>query len=146
MKGTAEDLRRLSESEQVARYVERYGLVMVTNLRGFGLVGRGEDGAPRMLEKVELGKSEAEFWAAADHPRIFAEERGTGLTEFEGVSVTYLELVAPLLVLSMQGEGPIASRIPPGALALADEPLPLDSEPGLQMLRDVLRPLRFAIS
>ncbi len=39
-----------------------------------------------------------------------------------------------------------ASRVPAGALRVADGPLPLDDGEGLERLLDVLRPLRFAIS
>ena len=35
VKGTADDAFAVAASEQVARYVERYGLVLVTNLRDF---------------------------------------------------------------------------------------------------------------
>ena len=44
VKGTSDDAFAVAESEQVARYVERYGLVLVTNLRDFVLVGRDARG------------------------------------------------------------------------------------------------------
>ncbi|MHB1323948.1 MAG: hypothetical protein ACYCXZ_06355 [Coriobacteriia bacterium] len=44
VKSPTEDARVTAEGDQVARYVERYGLVLVTNLRDFVLVGRSADG------------------------------------------------------------------------------------------------------
>ena len=83
VKGTADDAFAIAASEQVARYVERYGLVLVTNLRDFVLVGRAADGTGvRELESCRLATSEAAFWARVATPRKFAEDAGEGLTEF----------------------------------------------------------------
>jgi hypothetical protein len=83
VKGTGDDIFGIAESEQVARYVERYGLVLVTNLRDFVLVGRNPNGLGACtLESCRLAKSEAVFWAKTDQPRKYAEEAGEGLTEF----------------------------------------------------------------
>src|SRR5688572_1542349 len=43
VKSPAEELDAIARSEQVTRYAETYGQVLVTNLRAFALVGR-EDG------------------------------------------------------------------------------------------------------
>jgi len=45
VKGTGDDARAVAATPQVAKYLERYGQVLVTNLRDFILVGRGADGA-----------------------------------------------------------------------------------------------------
>ena len=83
VKGTADDAFAIAASEQVARYVDRYGLVLVTNLRDFVLVGRAADGTGvRELESCRLAANEASFWAHVATPRKFAEEAGEGLTEF----------------------------------------------------------------
>ncbi|MGB4593918.1 MAG: type ISP restriction/modification enzyme [Coriobacteriia bacterium] len=83
VKGTSDDAFVIAESEQVARYVERYGLVLVTNLRDFVLVGRNVDGdGVRQLETCRLATSETAFWAKVQHPRTYGEEAGEGLTEF----------------------------------------------------------------
>lgn len=83
VKGTADDAFVVAASEQVARYVERYGLVLVTNLRDFVLVGRGVDGTGvRELESCRLAPNESAFWAHIATPRRFAEQAGEGLTEF----------------------------------------------------------------
>ncbi|HEV2125172.1 MAG TPA: hypothetical protein VGW38_20675, partial [Chloroflexota bacterium] len=44
VKGTGEDIDAVANSEQVARYLERYGLVLVTNYRDLVLVDRDPDG------------------------------------------------------------------------------------------------------
>ncbi len=82
VKGTGDDVFAIAASEQVARYVERYGLVLVTNLRDFVLVGRGPGGKPRTLESCQLATSEAAFWGRVAQPRVFAEQASEGLTEF----------------------------------------------------------------
>jgi len=83
VKGTSDDAFAIAASEQVARYVERYGLVLVTNLRDFVLVGKNAEGSGvRTLESCSLATSEAAFWAKVQQPRKYAEEAGEGLTEF----------------------------------------------------------------
>ncbi|MHB8049635.1 MAG: type ISP restriction/modification enzyme [Coriobacteriia bacterium] len=83
VKGTGDDAFAIAKSEQVARYVERYGLVLVTNLRDFVLVGQAADGnGVRELESIRLSETEAGFWARISTPRTFAEQAGEGLTEF----------------------------------------------------------------
>ncbi len=83
VKGTADDAFAVAASEQVARYVDRYGLVLVTNLRDFVLVGRGVDGTGmRELESCRLAPNESAFWAHVATPRKFAEQAGEGLSEF----------------------------------------------------------------
>ncbi|MHB1340608.1 MAG: type ISP restriction/modification enzyme [Coriobacteriia bacterium] len=83
VKGTSDDAFTIAESEQVARYVERYGLVLVTNLRDFVLVGKNVDGTGvRQLETCRLATTETSFWAKIQQPRKYAEEAGEGLTEF----------------------------------------------------------------
>lgn len=83
VKGAGADAFAVARSEQVARYVERYGLVLVTNLRDFVLVGRNVGGSGvRELESCRLSASEAVFWAKVQQPRTFAHDAGEGLTEF----------------------------------------------------------------
>jgi hypothetical protein len=83
VKGVADDAFATAKSEQVARYVERYGLVLVTNLRDFVLVGRAADGTGiQELESCRLSVTEAGFWAGVQQPRRFAEAAGEGLTQF----------------------------------------------------------------
>jgi hypothetical protein len=80
VKGSSEDAFTAA-SEQVARYAERYGLVLVTNLRDFALV-RWEDGGARVLETCSLAPDERTFLGNICHPQTFAAAAGEGLTEF----------------------------------------------------------------
>ena len=83
VKGTGDDVFAVAASEQVVRYVDRYGLVLVTNLRDFVLVGSDATGSGvRTLESCRLAETEAGFWAKVDQPRKFAADAGEGLTEF----------------------------------------------------------------
>lgn len=83
VKGTRDDAFEVAHSEQVARYVDNYGLVLVTNLRDFVLVGQAADGnGIRTLESCRLANSEAAFWAQIANPRKFAGDAGEGLSEF----------------------------------------------------------------
>jgi hypothetical protein len=81
-KPPAEDVRRVSETEQVERYWKRYGLVLVTNFRAFAVVGQGPTGKPCVLESFALAESESEFWRLAAHPRLAAAEHGERMLEY----------------------------------------------------------------
>ncbi|MFL6331805.1 MAG: hypothetical protein ACJ754_00515 [Pyrinomonadaceae bacterium] len=82
VKGLREDILKVAESEQVGRYLERYGLVLVTNYRDFLLVGRVEGGGRVNLERYTLAASEAEFWQRAEHARETDAEHGERFTEY----------------------------------------------------------------
>lgn len=75
-------LSALIQSEQVAKYFNRYGLVLVTNLRAFALIGSGPDGQPETLEPFELAPDEKSFNAALAHPHKMAREQGPRLEEY----------------------------------------------------------------
>jgi len=82
VKGAAEDVGEVARSEQVAKYLARYGLALVTNLRDFQLVRPGRGGRPKTLETYRLAESEAAFWAAAAAPRAAVEAHGERLVEY----------------------------------------------------------------
>ncbi|MBE0417692.1 MAG: N-6 DNA methylase, partial [Coriobacteriia bacterium] len=82
VKSTSEDVSAVAASEQVARYVEHYGFVLVTSLRDFVLVGQGPGGKPRTMESCSLAQTENGFWGRVAQPRKYAEEAAEGLTEF----------------------------------------------------------------
>ena len=82
VKSPHEDLRTRAVREQVARYWGRYRLVLVTNLREFGLVGPDPDGGEAMLESFRLAESEEAFARRLEHPRAFARSVGAGLGEY----------------------------------------------------------------
>ena len=69
-------------SDQVGRYQGRYGLVLVTTLREFQLVGRDIAGGTATLESFRLADSEEEFDRALQNPRAFAGNVGVGLGEY----------------------------------------------------------------
>jgi len=81
-KGAGEDARAVASGEQVTRYCQWYGQVLVTTLREFVLVGQDEPGRPVPLESYSLAPTEASFWAAAAHPRRTAVLHGEPLVEF----------------------------------------------------------------
>ncbi|MFA6110586.1 MAG: type ISP restriction/modification enzyme [Candidatus Latescibacterota bacterium] len=90
------DLRSVVESEQVGRYLQQYGLVLVTNLRAFALVAPDAGGKPCQFESFALAESEPEFWKLARHPRKTATERGERLVEYlRRVLLHHAPLAAP---------------------------------------------------
>ncbi len=68
-------------SEQVLGYLEAYRQVLVTNLREFRLLSLDARARP-LLERYQIAPTEAEFWAAANHPRRTDQEQGERLLEF----------------------------------------------------------------
>lgn len=82
VKPAGEDLSALAESEQVKKYLARYGQILLTNYREFLLVKRLPDGQAEKLEAFQIGQSEKEFWQAAAHPRKTAAELSERLLEY----------------------------------------------------------------
>ena len=62
VKGTSADVTQIANSEQVRRYLGRYGAVLVTNYRDFLPVTRGPDGEAVAGEPYRLADTEAAFW------------------------------------------------------------------------------------
>lgn len=83
VKGAAEDVERIARSEQVRKYLDRYGQVLVTNYFDFLLVTRDErHGAPQLEERYRLAANEAAFWAGAEQPRALAAQHADALREY----------------------------------------------------------------
>ena len=82
IKSTAETVERIAASEQVRRYLKRYGQVLVTNYRDFILVGQDTSGRPVHLESYALAESENALWKAAAHPHVMEEVHGERLMEY----------------------------------------------------------------
>ncbi len=83
VKGTAEALHATINSEQVGRYLGRYGQVLVTNLWSFALVEAVEGATqPRIVEEYALAPNEAIFWREARRTAETAEQHGERLVEF----------------------------------------------------------------
>ena len=81
-KGVADDAWLTAKSKQVSRYWGRYGLVLVTNLRDFVLVGTDGSGSPAKLETLRLAEDADDFWSKVETPRAFAREVGASLGEY----------------------------------------------------------------
>jgi hypothetical protein len=82
VKSTQENIDAIAESEQVRRYLGRYRQVLVTNYRDFILVGLDGNGNLVKCERFTLSPTEAEFWKAAAHPRVTANELGERFIEY----------------------------------------------------------------
>ena len=82
VKPPSRDLDELLASDQIAKYLRRYGLVLATNLRSFALVEADRDGNPVELERYDLAKDEKSFRAAMAHPQKLAKEQGPLFAEY----------------------------------------------------------------
>jgi hypothetical protein len=82
VKGLKEEVEKVAASAQVRKYLERYGLVLVTNYRDFLLVGSDKSGERVNLERYTLAESEAEFWRAAERAHETEAEHGERFTEY----------------------------------------------------------------
>lgn len=68
VKPVSHDIEKLGASEQVEKYRNSYGQILITNYRDFILVGR----EGRLLERYSLAENEAAFWAT-DAPQLVAK-------------------------------------------------------------------------
>ncbi|MFA5423064.1 MAG: type ISP restriction/modification enzyme [Phycisphaerae bacterium] len=71
-----------ADSNQVSKYWERYGQVLVTNYRDFVFIGQDENGQPLKIETFRLVDNEDEFWSCACHAKKTASEKGIHLIEY----------------------------------------------------------------
>lgn len=67
---------------QLSKYFGAYGLVVVTNLRAFQLVGQGIDGSATRLEGFKLADTPAEFWTLVQTPKKSADAVGLAFVEY----------------------------------------------------------------
>jgi hypothetical protein len=82
VKSARDEIAGVAESKQVKDYLAHYGLILLTNYRGFLLLKRGDDGKPVRLESFQLAPDEKSFWLAAAQPRKAANELGERLVEY----------------------------------------------------------------
>lgn len=82
VKGIDDDVLAIAETDQVEKYLARYGQVLVTNLRDFVLVGSDHTGQRRVLEVFRIAKSRQAFLKCLANPRATATERGEPLFEY----------------------------------------------------------------
>lgn len=83
IKSTKEDVLKIAKSEQVEKYLNHYGAVLVTNYRDFLLIGKDAHGKAEQLERFSFAETEAEFWkeVRAD-ASAFAAKFETSFNEF----------------------------------------------------------------
>ena len=82
VKGVEEEVADVARDEQVGRYLERYGQVLVTNYRAFLLVSRGPSGELLELDSYTFAPTKEAFWELASHPRQTASEQGGRFMNF----------------------------------------------------------------
>lgn len=83
VKPPSHDARKVARTEQVGKYLDGYGLVLVTTMREFLLVDRGPGGTLRELEHLALAPSEDAFWnEVVAHPLNAQKRHGELLVEF----------------------------------------------------------------
>lgn len=102
VKSADESIEELQESDQVARYLGKYGTVLITNYRQFRLLGDGE-AEPTVLERFTLAESAQAFKELASNPGQVPDEREERFTAFlqrvmaHGAPLAHPEDVAWLL-------------------------------------------------
>ncbi|MDG4597163.1 MAG: N-6 DNA methylase [Candidatus Contendobacter sp.] len=88
-KGWGDEVLTIAASEQIARYGQHYGAVLVSNYRDFVLVGRDTTGRMAPLERLQLAASEAEFLDLLRQPRQAAARFGDRLLDFLARALSY---------------------------------------------------------
>ena len=81
-KPPSKDAAEIAATEQVKKYYAKYGIVIVTNLREFLLVGRGNHGEPTHLDSFCIAADEGSFWSCTTHHAKTAKDIGARLREF----------------------------------------------------------------
>ncbi len=82
-KSAKKEVRAVAAGGQVAKYLDLYGIVIVTNLRDFLIVERGANTHPVERESFSLADDERDFWHnKVSHPRATAQQKGQQFIEF----------------------------------------------------------------
>jgi hypothetical protein len=81
VKAPDEDVEAVAGSEQVAKYLSKYGLVVITNLRQFVIVARVH-GQPTQLESFSIAPSAKAFWKLIANPKKLTEAIGESFNEY----------------------------------------------------------------
>ena len=82
VKSAGDDTWMVAKGDQVSRYWERYGLVLVTNTHDFILIGEDLDGRPAKLETFQLAENAEAFERLLETPRDFADKIGARFGEY----------------------------------------------------------------
>ncbi|MBL8145644.1 MAG: N-6 DNA methylase [Anaerolineae bacterium] len=77
VKPVEHDLLAVAQSPQVAKYLELYGQVLVTNTAQFVLITQGG-----IEERYDLAPDAKTFWQAASHPQSLAAKHEAALLEY----------------------------------------------------------------
>src|SRR5947199_6499583 len=80
VKPTFADIEVIMQSSQVKRYLERYSLTLVTNLRDFALVRLGRNSQVEVIIRYTLALDDAMFWQVS--PDSLARQHQEGLIDF----------------------------------------------------------------
>ncbi len=95
-KPPTEDVHKIARTKQVRGYLNKYGLVLVTNYRDFLLLGCDDQGNPLPMEGFTLAERESAFWQTATHPHNAAKEHGEPFCEYlKRVMLSTAPLSAP---------------------------------------------------
>ncbi len=99
-KSAKKEVKGVATSEQVSKYLDLYGIVVVTNLRDFLIVERGTNAHPVERESFSLAEDERDFWQnKVAHPRATAQQKGQQFIEFiKRACLHNAPLVSPKLV------------------------------------------------
>lgn len=81
VKAPGQPVAETAASEQVRRYAERYGQVLVTNYRAFLLVS-SDGGGVRQLEQFQLAADPGAFWSLTGQPHALDGGRRADLVDF----------------------------------------------------------------
>lgn len=82
VKPVADDIDAVVASEQVADYFADHRQVLVTNYRDFVFLAQNAEGRRAEFGRFRLADSEADFWAATQHPRAAANRLGARFADF----------------------------------------------------------------
>jgi hypothetical protein len=82
VKGVEQDVTDVAHDDQVGRYLERYGQVLVSNYRAFLLVGRGPLGELVEMDSYTLAPTKEAFWEFASRSRQTTAEQGGRFMDF----------------------------------------------------------------
>ena len=94
VKSVDDDTWLTAQSDQVSRYWQRYGLVLVTNTRDFVMVGKDAAGRLEKLETFRLADSAEDFRRKLEKPRAFARDAGARLGEYLGRALSHQTALA----------------------------------------------------
>jgi hypothetical protein len=82
VKGPGKEARRVARTQQVRKYLKRYGKVLVTTYREFLVVSLGKDGQPIEGERFVLARDEETFWALTNNAKQVAPDLETRFVDY----------------------------------------------------------------